>query len=240
MGAILEVRNLRKQYGGLTALSDVSFGVEEGEIVGLIGPNGAGKTTTFNLLTGFEAPTAGSIHFRGHPLRGLKPYAICRRGIARTFQIVKPLPRLTVLENVMVGSYCRHRDTRRARAVAAEEATFVGLGHLLARPASALTLAERKRLELARALATGPSLLLLDEVMAGLNPTETEAAIALLRSLQARGIAMVVVEHVMQVIMTLSERVVVLVQGQCVAVGAPAVVANDPQVVAAYLGSSGA
>jgi branched-chain amino acid transport system ATP-binding protein len=237
MGPLLEVRGLTKHFGGLAAVSAVDFAVGEGEIVGLIGPNGSGKTTTFGLLTGFEVPTAGTIRFRGASLVGLKPHQICRRGMARTFQIVKPLQRLTVLENVMVGAFCRHRDRRRARAAAEEEAAFVGLGERAHQGSASLTLANRKRLELARALATGPSLLLLDEVLAGLNPTETEAAVGLLRRIHARGIAMIVVEHVMRVVMSLSQRVVVLVQGQCLAVGEPAVVAADPRVVAAYLGA---
>ena len=236
--SLLEVRGLSKHFGGLAAVNAVDFSVEEGEIVGLIGPNGAGKTTTFNLLTGFEAPTAGTVRFRGESLVGLKPHEICRRGIARTFQIVKPLQRLTVLENVMVGAFCRHRDRRRARAVAREEAAFVGLGDRIHLPSPSLTLADRKRLELARALATGPLLLLLDEAMAGLNPTETEAAVGLLRQIHARGITMVVVEHVMRVVMSLSQRLVVLVQGQCLAVGDPATVAVDPRVIAAYLGTA--
>ncbi len=235
---LLDVQGLTKHFGGLAAVEGVSFSVEEGEIVGLIGPNGAGKTTTFNLLTGFEAPTSGTVRLRGEPLVGLKPHDICRRGVARTFQIVKPLQRLTVLENVMVGAFCRHRDRRRAREAAREEAGFVGLGDRMHLPSASLTLADRKRLELARALATGPSLLLLDEPMAGLNPAETEAAVGLLGRIHARGITLIVVEHVMRVVMSLSHRLVVLVQGQCLAVGDPATVAADPRVVAAYLGTA--
>jgi branched-chain amino acid transport system ATP-binding protein len=237
MRPLLEVDGLTKQFGGLKAVSEVNFSVGEREIIGLIGPNGAGKTTTFNLLTGFETPTAGSIRFRDKSLAGLRPYQICQRGMARTFQIVKPLQRLTVVENVMVGAFCRHRDRRRARAVAEQEVAFVGLGERAYQASSSLTLADRKRLELARALATGPSLLLLDEVMAGLNPTETEAAVDLLERIHARGIAMILIEHVMRVVMSLSHRVVVLVQGQCLAVGDPATVAADPRVATAYLGA---
>jgi branched-chain amino acid transport system ATP-binding protein len=237
MRPLLEVDGLTKQFGGLKALSEVNFSVGEREIIGLIGPNGAGKTTTFNLLTGFETPTAGSIRFCDKSLAGLRPYQICQRGMARTFQIVKPLQRLTVVENVMVGAFCRHRDRRRARAVAEEEVAFVGLGERAYQASSSLTLVDRKRLELARALATGPSLLLLDEVMAGLNPTETEAAVDLLERIHARGIAMILIEHVMRVVMSLSHRVVVLVQGQCLAVGDPATVAADPRVATAYLGA---
>jgi branched-chain amino acid transport system ATP-binding protein len=237
MRQLLEVERLTKQFGGLTAVSDVSFSVAEGEIVGLIGPNGAGKTTTFNLLTGFESPSAGAVRFRGEALSGLKPYQICQRGVARTFQIVKPLKRLSVLENVMVGAFCRHRDRRRAREVAEQEVEFAGLGDRAHRESGNLTLAERKRLELARALATGPSLLLLDEVLAGLNPTETAAAVALLQRIHARGISTILIEHVMRVVMSLSQRVVVLVQGKCVVVGDPTSVAADPRVTTAYLGA---
>jgi branched-chain amino acid transport system ATP-binding protein len=237
MSVLLEVQGLTKQFGGLTAVSDVDFSVSEGEIVGLIGPNGAGKSTTFSLLTGFETPTAGAIHFRGESLIGRKPHRICQLGVARTFQIVKPLQRLTVLENVMVGAFCRHPDRRRARAVAEEEVAFTGLETRAHQRSASLTLANRKRLEVARALATGPSLLLLDEVLAGLNPTETESAVGLIRRIHARGIAIILVEHVMRVVMTLSHRVVVLVQGRCLAVGEPAAVAADPRVAAAYLGA---
>ena len=237
MGALLEIEGLTKHFGGVAAVSEVGFSVREGEIVGLIGPNGAGKSTVFGLLTGFETPTAGSVRFRGSSLVGLKPHQICRRGVARTFQIVKPLHRLTVVENVMVGAFCRHRDRRRARAVAEEEVAFAELGDRAHQPAGSLTLANRKRLGLARALATGPSLLLLDEVMAGLNPSETEAAVELLRRVHGRGITLIVVEHVMRVIMSLSHRLVVLAQGQCLAVGDPAAVSADPRVIAAYLGT---
>lgn len=237
MSSLLEVDGLTKQFGGLQAVSQLNFSVGESEIVGLIGPNGAGKTTTFNLLTGFETPTAGSIRFREKQIDGLRPYQICQLGIARTFQIVKPLKRLPVLENVMVGAFCRHRDRRRARAIAEQEVAFVGLQDRAYQNSANLTLSDRKRLELARALATGPSLLLLDEVMAGLNPTETEAAVDLLRRIHARGISMILIEHVMRVVMSLSQRVVVLVQGQCLVVGDPATVAVDPRVTAAYLGA---
>jgi branched-chain amino acid transport system ATP-binding protein len=236
MQPLLEVNGLTKRFGGLTAVSGVGFSVGEGEIVGLIGPNGAGKSTTFSLLTGFETPTAGTVHFRGQPITGLKPHRICRLGMARTFQIVKPLQRLTVLENVMVGAFCRHPDRRSARAAAEEAVAFTELADRANQISSSLTLANRKRLEVARALATGPSLLLLDEVLAGLNPTETEAAVGLLRRINERGIAIVLVEHVMRVVMSLSQRIVVLVQGQCITVGAPAVVAADPRVATAYLG----
>ncbi|MSP31599.1 MAG: ABC transporter ATP-binding protein [Pseudolabrys sp.] len=237
MRPLLEVDGLTKQFGGLLAVSQLKFSVGEGEIVGLIGPNGAGKTTTFNLLTGFDTPTAGSIQFRGKQIVGLRPYQICRLGMARTFQIVKPLNRLAVLENVMVGAFCRHRDRRHARAIAEQEVAFVGLQEHAYQNSASLTLSNRKRLELARALATGPSFLLLDEVMAGLNPTETEAAVDLLRRIHARGISMILIEHVMRVVMALSQRVVVLVQGQCLVVGDPATVAADPRVATAYLGA---
>jgi len=238
MAALLEVQGLSKHFGGLAAVSDVSFSVAEGEMVGLIGPNGAGKSTTFSLLTGFETPSAGTVRFGGESLAGLKPHQICRRGMARTFQIVKPLSRLSVLENVMVGAFCREPNRRKALAVAEKEVDFVGLGDCAHQASASLPLARRKRLELARALATGPRMLLLDEVLAGLNPTETEAAVGLIRRINARGIAIVLVEHVMRVVMSLSQRVVVLVQGQCLVVGAPAVVSADPRVIEAYLGAT--
>ena len=237
MRPLLEIEGLTKHFGGLKAVSNLTFSVGEGEIVGLIGPNGAGKTTTFALLTGFETPTAGAIGFRNRPLSGLRPNEICRLGMARTFQIVKPLKRLNVLENVMVGAFCRDRNRKRAREIAEQEVTFVGLGDRVTQNSASLTLANRKRLELARALATGPKLLLLDEVMAGLNPTETEAAVDILRRIHARGISMILIEHVMRVVMSLSQRIVVLVQGQCLTIGDPEAVATDPRVTAAYLGT---
>jgi branched-chain amino acid transport system ATP-binding protein len=216
----------------------VSFAVEPGEIVGLIGPNGAGKTTLFHLISGLVAPDDGDIRLAGASTLGLRPHDVCRRGLARTFQIVKPFPRLTVLENVRVGALLRAPSFAAASVRAAEVLAFVGLGELADRPAHGLTLAARKRLELARALATSPRLLLLDEVMAGLNPTETERIIDLCRAINARGVALLLIEHVMRAVMALSRRVVVLSQGQVIAAGPPATIARHPRVVEAYLGEA--
>jgi branched-chain amino acid transport system ATP-binding protein len=225
-----------KRFGGLQAVSNLTLAMDEGEVLGLIGPNGAGKTTAFHLISGFLAPDAGDIRFRGRSILGLRPHRICHLGLTRTFQIVRPFPHLSVLENVRVGAFARTASPAEAGEKARRVLEEVGLQGKAGAPASELTLAERKRLELARALATAPSLLLLDEVMAGLTAAETERIVELIRGINARGVSILLIEHVMRAVMSLSHRVAVLNYGQLIAEGAPARVANDPGVIEAYLG----
>ncbi len=236
MAAALSARSLRIDFGGLPAVDDVSFDVAEGEILGLIGPNGAGKTTLFNLVSGYLRPGGGTVHLRGRDVTGLPPWALARLGVSRTFQVVRPFPRLTVLGNVAVGAYLHHRSRPDAERAAAEVLRFLGMERLADVEAGSLSLPSRKRLEIARALAVDPGILLLDEVVAGLNPAEVEETIALIRRIRERGVTIVIVEHIMRVIMGLSDRVVALNYGRKIAEGSPAAVAADPAVVAAYLG----
>jgi len=234
--SLLEARGLSKRFGGVQAVAGLDLRIAAGEMLGLIGPNGAGKTTVFNLLSGFLPPDAGDVRLGGRSIVGLAPHAICRLGLARTFQIVRPFPRMTVLENVRVGALARHPHAPEALAHARDVVARVGLAAREQVAAGALTLPERKRLELARALATEPSLLLLDEVMAGLNPTEIETIIELIRGIHRTGVAILLIEHNMRAVMALSERIVVLSFGERIAEGAPAAIANHPKVVEAYLG----
>jgi branched-chain amino acid transport system ATP-binding protein len=233
---LLEVKGITKIFGGLSAVRDVTFGIEAGEIVGLIGPNGAGKTTLFNVMTGFLHPTRGEMRFEGRPTAGLLPDRVCQRGIGRTFQVVKPFGNMTTLQNVMVGTFSQDGDARRARREAEGVLEFLSLDHRRDALAKNLTIADRKRLELARALGTKPKLLLLDEVMAGLNPAEVAALVDLLRAIRAKGTTLFIIEHIMAAIMAISDRILVLQNGALIAEGPPKQVANDQTVVDAYLG----
>lgn len=239
MKPILQVRGVSRHFGGLKALDNVSFDLRPNEIVGLIGPNGAGKTTLVNVVTGVYRPNAGKVIFDGKQIDRLKPHSISRSGIARTFQIVKPFSDMTVLENVAAGALfaAGAKSMESAKERAMEHLKFVGLAELADSPASALTLADRKRLELAKSLAMGPKLLLLDEVNSGLNPIEIDRSLELIRSLVERGITVLIIEHLMKVVMSVCSRVIVLHHGQMIADGTPSEVGNNPHVIKAYLGS---
>ena len=237
---MLEVRGLSKSFGGLKAVDQADFDVGADEIVALIGPNGAGKTTLFASIAGFTRPDAGKVRFQDRDITGLPPHRICACGIVRTFQIAQPFLRLSVLENVMVGAYHTTPNRREATSRAADVARRVGMGRQLDTRADALTIAARKRLELARALATRPRLLLLDEVMSGLNPIEVEEIVRVVRAIRETGVAILLIEHVMQAVVGLADRVYVLSNGRIIADGTPAAIAADARVVEAYLGHGAA
>jgi len=237
---LLVVDHVTRRFGGLVAVNGASLTAGAGRITALIGPNGAGKTTLFSIISGFLKPSTGDVHYAGEAITGEPPHRLARRGIARTFQIVQPFGGLTVRENILVGAHLHHRGRAEALAAAEEVGRYVGLYDQLNRPADTLTVAGRKRLELARALAIEPKLLLLDEVLAGLNPSEIRDIVPVIRGLSTRGITIIMIEHVMQAVMSLAEHVFVLAEGKIIAEGAPAQVAADPVVIEAYLGHGAA
>jgi branched-chain amino acid transport system ATP-binding protein len=236
MSALLEVRGVSRFFGGLAALTDVDFSITKGEALGLIGPNGAGKTTMFNVVNGFYEPSRGEVLFKGERISGLKPHQICRRGLARTFQVVKPLQRMSTLDNVVASAFLRSASRAEAVAKAEEILKFTNLWEFRDLISKRLPLGLRKRLEIARALATEPELLLLDEACAGLNPSELDESVGIIRRIKERGVTIMIIEHHMKVIMSISDRIVVLTYGQKLAEGAPAEIARNPEVIKAYLG----
>jgi branched-chain amino acid transport system ATP-binding protein len=236
--SFLEVKKVSRFFGGLAAIKDVSFEVRKNEILGLIGPNGAGKTTLFNVVNGFYHPSHGDIFFKAQKTSGFKPHQICRLGIARTFQVVKPLQRMSVLDNVVASAFLRAKDKRGAVELARDSLQFTGLYEDRDVISRGLPLGKRKRLEIARALATQPELLLLDESCAGLNPTELDESIGVIRKIKDRGITIMIIEHHMKVIMAISDRIVVLNYGEKIAEGTPLEIRNNPLVVEAYLGET--
>ena len=237
MAEALVVRNLSKRFGGLRAVQDLNFAVRDGETIALIGPNGAGKTTSFNLITGYYSPDAGSVFAFGREMVGLRPHEICSHGLARTFQVARPFGKMTVLANVMTGAFLRNRNMEVARSRARDAIDFVGLAAKEHTPARDLTTIDQRRLEMARALTTEPRLLLLDEVMAGLNHAEVDQAVALIGKLSARGLTIVIVEHVMRAIMAVARHIVVLDHGQKIAEGGPKEIVTNQEVIRAYLGT---
>ena len=237
---LLSVENVSRRFGGLLAVDGASLSAPAARITALIGPNGAGKTTLFAVISGFLKPSAGRVRYGGEDVTGERPHRLARRGIARTFQIVQPFAGLSVRDNILVGAHLHHSARAVAVTLAEDVGREVGLGEMLDRPAHTLTVAGRKRLELARALATEPKLLLLDEVLAGLNPSEIRDIVPVIRALSVRGIAVVMIEHVMQAVMSLAEHVFVLAEGRIIANGTPAHVTADPAVVEAYLGRGAA
>jgi len=237
MSGLLSIAGVSKRFRGLVAVDCVGCAIAKGEIFAVIGPNGAGKTTLFNMIAGALKPDEGEITFGRERIDGLRPDQVCRRGIARTFQIVRPFPALTVEDNVMVGALLRTPDTAHARETAYHVLRRLDLFDKRRREAKALTLPDRKRLEVARALATAPQLLLLDEVMAGLRPTETDRMVSILRELNAEGLTILLIEHVMRAVMALASRVLVLHHGAAIALGTPAEVVREPAVIESYLGA---
>jgi len=235
---VVELHSLARSFGGIKAVRDVSLTLEEGEVVGLIGPNGAGKTTLVNCITGVHPATSGRVIFDGEDVTSQKPYQAARRGLCRTFQIVQPFPEMTVLENVAAGALFGQKISSVSKAMdsANEFLDFVGIHRFADAPAASLTLANRKRLELAKSLAMNPRVLMLDEVNAGLNSAEIVGALELIQKIAARGVSIIIIEHLMKVIMTVSQRIVVLHHGELIAQGDPQTVINDPMVIEAYLG----
>jgi len=233
---LLELKKLVKDFGGLKAVNEVSFQVEKGEIFGLIGPNGSGKTTIFNCINNFYPITNGDVIFKGKSIKGLKPHKVCHLGIGRTFQVVKPLARMTVLENVTASAFCRFNTIREAKKEAGRVLEFCNLNTSKEKLAKSLPIGSRKRLEIARALATRPDMILLDETAAGLNPSELDEAIDLIRRIRESGITILIVEHIMKLIMSISDRIHAINFGQTIAEGSPKEVADNPAVIEAYLG----